>query len=106
MFNDEFSPAEDTSTDSEKLDKYSGDVDWSYLKPHYEAGNLIYIDPSLDLKTAGLAFAQDEKDQVKAWIRCGDVVEPCDQHAEHWENTKTRFNAMIVRPFILAQPIS
>lgn len=38
MFNDDFSPAEDHSSEEEKLDKYSGDVDWNYLKPHFEAG--------------------------------------------------------------------
>ncbi|MCH2074268.1 MAG: DUF2288 domain-containing protein [Puniceicoccaceae bacterium] len=106
MFNDKFAPAEDKSTDAEKLEKYSGDVDWNYLKPHFEAGNLVYVDPSLDLKTAGLAFAEDNKDQVKAWIKSGDLVQPCDLHAKHWVESGTRFTAMIVRPFILAQPIS
>lgn len=105
MFNDEFAPAEDHSTNAEKLDKYSGDVDWSYLKPHFEAGNLVYVDPSLDLKTAGLAFAEDNKEQVKAWMKAGDLVQPCELHAKHWDENGTRFMAMIVRPFILAQPI-
>lgn len=106
MFNDEFSPAEDRMSDEEKLEKYSGDVDWSYLKPHYAAGSMIYVDPQLDLKQAGLAFAEDNKEQVQAWLKSGDLVQPCDLHVEHWIETKTRFNAMIVRPFVLAQPIT
>ncbi|WP_269523161.1 DUF2288 domain-containing protein [Coraliomargarita parva] len=105
MFNDDFSPAEDRLTNGEKLDKYTGDVGWKYLHPHYQAGNLIYVDPSIDLKTAGLAFAEDDKEQVQAWLRSGDLVQPCDLHVEHWIKTGTRFNAMIVRPFILAQAI-
>lgn len=92
-------------SDAEKLEKYSGDVDWSYLKPHYEAGAMIYVDPELDLKSAGLAFTEDDKEQVQAWLKSGDLVQPCDLHVEHWLKTKTRFNAMIVRPFVLAQPI-
>jgi hypothetical protein len=106
MLNDEFSPAEDHSSDDEKLEKYSGNVDWSYLKPHFEANSMIYVDPSLDLKTAGLAFANDDQAQVKAWLKSGDLVQPCDLHAEHWKESHTHFNAMIVRPFVLAQPIS
>jgi len=106
MLNDEFSPAEDHSSDDEKLEKYSGNVDWSYLKPHFEANSMIYVDPSLDLKTAGLAFANDDQAQVKAWLKSGDLVQPCDLHAEHWKENHTHFNAMIVRPFVLAQPIS
>ena len=106
MLNDEFSPAEDNSSDEEKLEKYSGNVDWSYLKPHFEADSMIYVDPALDLKTAGLAFANDDQAQVKAWLKSGDLVQPCELHAEHWQKSNTHFNAMIVRPFVLAQPIS
>ena len=101
----DFSPAEDHSSDVEKLEKYSGDVEWNYLQPHYEAGAMIYVDSELELQEAGLAFAEDNKDQVQAWIKSGHLVQPCDLHVEHWKETKTRFNAMIVRPFVLAQPI-
>mgnify|MGYP001573588148 FL=1 len=106
MLNDEFSPAEDQSSDAEKLEKYTGDVDWSYLRPHYEAGSMIYVDHALDLKKAGLAFANDDKAQVQAWLKSGDLVQPCELHAKHWAESGTHFNAMIVRPFVLAQPIS
>jgi hypothetical protein len=100
-----FSPAEDRMTDEEKLEKYSGDVDWNYLKPHYAAGALIYVDPALDLKSAGMVFTEDDTVQVQAWMKSGDLVQPCDLHVEHWIKAETRFNAMIVRPFVLAQPI-
>lgn len=92
-------------TNEEKLEKYSGDVDWSYLKSHYEAGSMVYVDPSLDLKAAGLALTEDNKDQVQAWLKSGDLVQPCDLHVKHWIESQTRFNAMIVRPFVLAQPV-
>jgi hypothetical protein len=105
MLNDQFSPAEDHSSDEEKLDKYTGNVDWSYLKPHFEAGSMIYVDPCLDLKQAGLAFANDDKAQVEAWLKSGDLVQPCNLHTKHWQENETHFNAMIVRPFVLAQPI-
>jgi hypothetical protein len=106
MFKEDFSPAEDRQTIAEKLDKYSGEVEWSYLRPHFEAGNLVYVDPCLDLKVAGQAFASDDQAQVQKWLQCGDLVQPCELHAQHWESEQQCFQAMIVRPFILAQPIS
>ena len=106
MRTDDFSPAEDRSSNEEKLEKYSGEVDWSYLKPHYEAGNMIFVDPSLPLKEAGLAFTEDQSDKVQKWLQSGDLVQPCDLHVEHWVQNKTQFTAMIVRPFILVQPVS
>jgi hypothetical protein len=105
MFNHDFSPAEDHLSESEKLEKYSGEVDWAYLRPHFEAGNLIYVDPCLDLKATGLAFANDDQAQVQAWLEAGDIVQPCELHAEHWAEADPVFRAMIVRPFILAQPV-
>lgn len=105
MFNDDFSPADDRQTPEEKLEKYSGDVDWNYLRPHFSAGNMIYVDPCLELKTVGMAFANDDQEQVRKWLQAGDLVQPCELHAEHWESEKTLFQAMIVRPFVLAQPL-
>jgi len=105
MFQDDFNPAEDHQTNDEKLEKYRGDVDWQYLSPHYESGSMIYVDPSLDLKLAGLAFTHDNTSQVQSWLKSGDLVQPCKLHADYWEANDIRFNAMIVRPFVLAQPI-
>lgn len=106
MFTDDFSPAEDTASAEEKLEKYSGEIDWNYLKPHFEAGNMIYVDPCLDLKTVGMAFADDDQAKVQNWLKAGDIVQPCKQHADHWAESQTQFYATIVRPFILAQPIT
>lgn len=102
----DLSPAEDTQTALEKLSKYSGKVSWSYLAPHYKAGALLYVDPSIDLQTVGLALSDDNAAQIQAWLRSGDLVKPCDLHCQHWEASKTEFLAMIVRPFVLAQAIA
>lgn len=101
----DFSPAEDQQSPLEKLSKYSGLVPWSYLAPHYKTGSLLYVDPSVALKQVGLALAEDNTAQVQAWRRTGLLVQPCDLHCQHWQATQTQFNAMIVRPFVLAQAV-
>lgn len=105
MFKEDFNPADDTLSQIEKIEKYFGVVDWSCLKPHFKAGNLIYVDPSLDLKAAELVLTKDDQVEVRKWLQCGDLVQPCELHAKHWEKENTRFQATIVRPFILAQPL-
>ncbi|MEM7387338.1 MAG: DUF2288 domain-containing protein [Verrucomicrobiota bacterium] len=97
---------EDGMTDEEKLAKFSGQVDWNYLKPHFEAGALLYVDPSLDLKEVGVAFSGDEKERVEAWLKTGDLVKPSQPHATYWEASKAVFTAMVVSPFVLIQPTS
>lgn len=95
---------EDAMSDDEKIAKYTGDVDWSYLKPHFKAGNLIYVDPELDLKVVAQAFTNDDKEQVQAWLKQADLVKPDHLHAEWWEHDQPEFIAVIVNPFVLAQP--
>ena len=104
MKRQDYNPGADDSSDKEKIEKYSGEIDWSYLEPHYKAGNLVYVDPYLDLKSAGLAFSSDNQQLVKTWLKSGDLVKPCDLHVQHWKKTKAQFKATIVRPFILIQP--
>lgn len=97
---------EDQLTDEEKLAKFSGQVDWDYVKPHFESGALLYVDPSLDLKEVGAAFSGDEKERVEGWLKTGDLVKPSEPHANFWQESKAVFTAMVVSPFVLIQPVS
>ena len=96
---------DDKSTTSEKLAKYTGDVDWSYLKPHFEAGVLLYVDPTLELAKVGEAFTSDESGKVQAWLKTGDLVKPSEPHAAYWEESNAHFTALVVSPFVLIQPL-
>lgn len=96
---------EDLASEDEKVAKYTGDVDWSYLRPHFKSGAMIYVDPSLGLKEVAKAFTNDEKDKVSAWMKKADLVKPSSLHADWWEYDKTRFTAVVVTPFVLAQPL-
>lgn len=97
---------EDAMSQEEKVAKYTGDVDWSYLRPHYKSGAMIYVDPSLELKDVAKAFTDDDKEKVGAWMKKADLVKPSSLHADWWEYDKTRFTAVVVNPFVLAQPLS
>jgi hypothetical protein len=96
---------EDHSTTNEKLAKYTGEVDWSYLKPHYESQALVYVDPSLSLTEVGKAFTEDDAERVRSWQKAGDLVTPSQPHADYWASSEARFTALVVSPFVLIQPI-
>ncbi|MDF1811399.1 MAG: DUF2288 domain-containing protein [Verrucomicrobiales bacterium] len=96
---------EDTDSDLDKLEKYTGEVEWRYLEKHYAAGNLLYVDPVLDLIEVGKAFTEDNSDAVASWKKSGDLVQPSTPHAFYWEESKARFKALVVSPFVLIQPI-
>lgn len=96
---------EDLQSETEKIAKYTGDVDWTYLKPHYKNGAMIYVDPVLKLSDVAEVFVNDDKDQVQAWLKSADLVKPSHLHEDWWEYDETRFTAVVVNPFVLAQPL-
>ena len=96
---------DDAASPLEKLEKYTGEVTWEYLRPHFTSGALVYVDPSLVLTEVGHAFSIDDADRVKEWRRAGELVTPSEPHAIYWEESGTRFRALVVSPFVLIQPL-
>lgn len=96
---------DDVMSDAEKLEKYSGDVTWDYVRPHFEKGVVLWIDLSLDLQEVGKAIAADDKKSVQAWQKTGDLIVPSDPHDDHWTKIEARFNAVVVQPFIVIQDL-
>jgi len=96
---------EDLQSTTEKLDKYTGTVDWEYLKPHFSSGALIYVDPSLPITEVGMALTDDDTEKIQSWLKSGDLVKPSELHARWWEQNKESFTALVVSPFVLMQPL-
>lgn len=96
---------EDSSTAEEKMEKYTGRVDWGYLRPHHQSGVLYFVDPALRLAEVGLAISEDGKEQVEVWLKAGDLVKIGDLHAAQWEKGGTEFEALVVSPFVLCRPV-
>lgn len=96
---------EDDASVEEKLAKYLGEVDWSYLKPHYQRDTLYFVDTSLDLAMVGGKMAEDDSETVKGWLRTGDLVKIGALHAQQWDESETRFEALVISPFVLCRPL-
>ena len=90
--------------DDPELEKYMGEVGWDYLKPHFESGALLYLDPSLDMKQVGEALVADDRAQVEGWLKSGDLVKPSGPHVDYWESAGETYRALVVSPFVLMQP--
>lgn len=94
----------DALSTPEKLEKYTGEVDWQYLKPHFESGALIYVDPTLSITEVGSAVADDDSQKIQSWLKSGDLVKPSKLHAQWWQENPETFTALVVTPFVLIQP--
>jgi hypothetical protein len=96
---------EDRSSVEEKLEKYTGTVDWKYLAPHYLTESLFFVDLKLTLVEVGQAFTGNRVDKVEVWLKSGDLVKIGNLHAEQWKRGGTEFEALVVSPFVLCRPI-
>lgn len=96
---------EDTSSSEEKLAKYTGTVNWNYLRAHYKTGVLYFVDHDLSLGEVGYAFTENHKDQVEGWLKAGDLVKISELHAGQWEKSDLEFEALVVSPFVLFRPV-
>jgi len=72
---------------------------------HFKNGAMIYVDPELNLQEVAQVFIEDNKTQVQAWLKSADLVKPSSLHAEWWEYDESRFTAVVITPFVLAQPL-
>lgn len=96
----------DGITDAEKLSQFKGEVGWSYLAPHYTNGSLYFVDPDHPLEKIGMAFSQNDSQQVESWLKSGEIVKIEALHATQWEgDEKIRFEALVVSPFVLFRPV-
>jgi len=86
------------------LEKYMGEVNWDYLKPHFDSGALLYVDASLDLKEVAEALVSDDKTRVESWLKSGDLLKPSQPHWDYWGSSGETFRAVVVSPFVLMQP--
>ena len=48
----------------DQIEKYTGIVSWEYLEKHFLNGSVIFVDEKLDIKEAGKAITDDNKETV------------------------------------------
>ncbi|WP_348223437.1 DUF2288 family protein [Luteolibacter sp.] len=89
----------------DKLANYTGTVPWSYLAPHQTTGSLYFVDPSLKLEVVGAAISENNAEQVKAWLKSGDLVKIEEIHAAQWTDMAKEFEALVVSPFVLCRQV-
>lgn len=81
-------------------------VTWRELKIHLQRDAIITISTEIDLIEAAVAVAEDDKNQVEAWVDAGQLAKPTEKQLEIWEQEEDKsFQMLIVQPFILIQEI-
>lgn len=78
-------------------------IRWQELQPFFAKGSLLWIDTSLDLVAVAEAVAEDNQQQVAAWLASGQLERISVEHAEDWQRRDPHLWAVVVAPWVLVQ---
>ena len=89
-----------------KLVSETAKIPWQKLQRFFANGTAVYVAPELDLVETAYQISVDNGEQVKQWLD-GGLVEPVtDALAIEWLEANTLVWSVVVRPWVLVQPLS
>lgn len=90
----------------ERLQEEVGVCFFSDLSAHIERGVVLVVDDALDLVHVAVAVASDDAPAVTGWIEQTRLAHPTPNQVEAWRGENTlEFQVVIVRPYVLVQPL-
>lgn len=86
------------------LEAMLDEAEWSWLMPHAQRDQVLVVNSGLDLVDVGVAIASDNTAAVQVWIAEQLLTKPTANQLSDWNSEQEkRFDALIVRPFVLVQ---
>ncbi len=90
----------------EKLKNEIEKVTWPLLEEHNKREALLIVDLELDLVEVAAAVAEDDVENVKAWLSSEKLLRPTEQMVQSYEeNPELGFKFIIIQPYVIAQEI-
>jgi hypothetical protein len=82
-----------------------GRIAWHELARFFASGNAIAVDTALDLAEAAFQIARDNRAVVEQWMAAGRLVRVSDEQAKTWFSAQTVVSAIVLKPWVLVQPV-
>ena len=94
---------EHPSTLYAKLLGETASISWQELQPFFARGSLLWVDTGADLIAVAEAVAENQREEVAAWLDSGRVAVMNDARAEDWLARDPALWAVVVAPWVLVQ---
>ncbi len=88
-----------------RINAETAKIAWRELQRFFAQGNAVAVAPELDLVEVALQMSADNRDQVEIWMKHGWVGPVSDAQALEWLNANALVWSVVVRPWVLVQPI-
>ena len=94
---------QEPSTLYAKLLGETSTIEWKALQPFFAKGDLLWVEPALDLIEAAQAVTQDDAEKVAAWMASGSLSKVSAAQALDFVERDPELWAVVVTPWILIQ---
>ncbi len=88
-----------------KINLETSKLAWTELLPFFATGMAIYVSHKLDLIKVACELSEDNKQQLEAWMEEGLVANVSDEQASAWHESNVTVWAVVIKPWVLVQPI-
>ena len=80
-------------------------IPWQELQRFFAQGVVLLVKPPQDLVETALQVSLDNSEAVTLWMEQGRVCGISDEQASEWLEARALMWAVVVRPWVLVQPI-
>ena len=80
-------------------------IAWKELQVFFAGGTAVYISEELDLIEVASCFVEDNKTMVSKWMKDSQVMPVSDDQARNWYKRDATVWAIVVKPWVLVQPL-
>ena len=94
---------QEPSTLYAKLLGETSTIEWKALQPFFAKGDLLWVEPGLDLIEAAQAVTQDDAEKVAAWMASGVLGKMTEAQALDVLERDPQLWAVVVSPWVMVQ---
>ena len=80
-------------------------IAWHELQLFFAGGMAVYVSNELDLVEVATCFIDDNKVMVEKWMQDNLVMPVADKQAKNWYDEQAMVWAVVVKPWVLVQPL-
>lgn len=88
-----------------RINSETAKIAWQELQRFFAQGHAIGVSHQLDLVEVAYQVSRDNKALVGGWIEAGQFGPVSDVQAAEWLEANALVWAVIVRPWVLVQPV-
>jgi hypothetical protein len=96
----------DAAVERARINSETAQIEFAALQRFFAQGVVIAVSPALDLVEVAFQLQQDNRAQFESWLTAGEVGPVQDTQAADWLAAEQRVWSVVVRPWVLVQPVT